>query len=244
MKKRELVVRKNHSHSQPDEPTARLDEAIRDRSVSTSVISICPDFLKDAIDRIPNEAFTMTDREINCLFRKPGQYDAHAEIDEKLRISFWREYHEAAAQGKALNIRAVIAGICQYGYFIKNFVSHPWRLAYMLVPPADYVTTMEELLKLGLEQIRDILLLPHIDPVTGRPDARMADVKMKILERVENRVKGMVAHRVETRNLNLNAEVEAPTRKLSGAENLTTIEEIEARLSELRGEALDVTPKE
>lgn len=218
---------------------------VKDRDNPLSIISLAPMSIERAIMMIPDDVFEMSTNELLRKFRTE-KYDQYTEVEEKLRISFWKEYERAVDTGRRIDIRALCAGICQERFFLRHMCGNSFRLAYLLTPPNDYVVTIEELLRLGLEQIRDILLQPHVDD-KGRPDARMCEVKAKIVERVENRVKGMVAHRVETKNLNLNIEAEQNVKRISGADKLNTLEDIERRLNELRagdtGEALDVTPK-
>jgi hypothetical protein len=222
--------------------------AIKDKNNPNSAINIAPQSVSRAIGMIPDEFFELTPHELQEKFRKErqGRYTKDTEIEEKLRIAFWREYDRASDYGSMMQIERICSGICHISVFNKA-MTNSYRAAYICSPPEDYITTVQELLKIGLDQIRDILLQPHVDE-QGRPQPRMADVKMKIVESLTNRVKGMVAHRVETKNLNVNMDADN-ARPKTEVSHLTDPDEIDRRLQELlekpssKPETIDVTPK-
>lgn len=222
----------------------RLTIPIKDRENPQSVINVAPAIIGEALEAIPDTVFAMSTTELRDAFRKT-RYDDFTEIEEKLRISFWKEYESAVTDGRKMSIQRITTGVCQLPFFRKHICGSSFRLAYILTPPEDYVLTLEELLKLATEQIRDILLLPHIKK-NGEPDARMADVKLKILESMLNRVKGSVATRVESKNLNVN--IENDTKSSSVVAQITSMEDLDKKLKELAkevsaSELIDVTPK-
>lgn len=219
--------------------------AVKDRSNPHSAINISPSVVAQAISAIPDDYFSMTPAELAKEFRKDRVgYTKETEIEEKLRISFWREYDRAVDTGQKMQNERICSGVCTVSYFAKVLRSS-YRAAYICTPPDDYLTTMQELLTIGLDQLRDILLLPHVDD-QGRPLPRMADVKMRIIDSITARVKGAVISRVETRNLNLDitADQQKPLTEVS---KLTDPDEIDRRLKELldgqgQEEAIDITP--
>jgi hypothetical protein len=220
---------------------------VKDKSNPQSVINLAPTLLGKAIDCIPDELFSLRPDQLAEKFRLGRKYDKETEVEEKLRFAFWREYDHAVERGLRMNMERICAGVCTVRAFM-TITQNSFKLAYICTPPDDYTLTMQELLKIGLDQMRDILLLPHIDERTGRPDPRMCEVKMKIIDQVTLRVKGSVASRIETKNLNVNIESDGPQRPMTDVSQLTDPEEIDRRLKELMGvrdgekEVVDVTP--
>ena len=229
-------------------PEEKIRIPIKDKSNPHSAVNLCPSAISKGIEAIPDEFFSMRADELSEKFRQGRAYTKETEIEEKLRISFWREYDRAVDQGQRMSLERICAGVCHVNTF-RQMAANSYRLAYICTPPEDYVTTMQELLAIGLEQLRDILLQPHVDPKTNRPDPRMCDVKMRIIDSITLRVKGSVASRIETKNLNLNIEAESTKRPTTEISQLTDPNEIDRRLNELmRGNqniagAIDVTPK-
>lgn len=221
---------------------------IKDKNNPHSAINLCPNAISKGIEAIPDELFSLRPDQLIEKFRLNRHgYTKETEIEEKLRISFWREYDRAIDSGQRMSLEKMCAGICHVNTF-RQIASNSFKLAYICTPPDDYITTMQMLMNIGLEQLKDILLQPHVDPKTGKPDARMCDVKMRIIENVTLRVRGAVASRIETKNLNLNVEADAPRRQITEASQLTDPNEIDRRLNELMGveerkEPIDVTPK-
>jgi len=197
---------------------------LRDKSNPRSLVNIVPLSVSKAIDVIPDSIFEMTDGEI----RKIGKID---QTEELLRINFWLEYDRAQMGNRKMNITNVICGVCSLQYFQKNIVSNSFKMAYIARPPIEYTLQIEDLLRISLEQMRDILLLPHVKP-DGSVDAKLADVKTRIHDSVELRARGAVPHRVETKNLNVN--VDSQQTPLQRQEPLS-LDDINKRLLELEG---------
>lgn len=229
-------------------PEIALYIPVKDRDNPNSVVNLAPSAVSGFINAIPDEFFSMRADELAAVFRKDRGYDKETELEEKLRISFWREYDHAVDSGRMMILERICAGVCHTRVFTK-LAQNSYRMAYICTPPEDYTTTMQELLKIGLDQLRDILLQPHIGK-DGLPNPRMCDVKMRIMESVTLRVRGSVAHRIETKNLNLNVEGEMGSGIRNEVKQLTDPEEIDRRLKELMGETgtsqkelIDVTPE-
>lgn len=208
---------------------------IKDTSNPRSIINLTPSSVSNAIGYIPESIFELGERELKQA-AKP------TEIEERLRYSFWREYDQAQSALRRINLANIYGGVCSQTHFLKNIVSNSFKLAYILTPPLDYEVQMQELLGLGLEQLRDILLQPHVDD-NGKPNPKMADVKQKIVESLHLRVKGAVPYRMETKNLNVNVDG-SKQGQLSSKSNIS-ISEIDRELQELEarvnGDVIDVT---
>lgn len=201
---------------------------LKDEKNPRSVINICPSSVANAIRYIPDSVFSLGPDELKRA-AKCG------EVEERLRIAFWLEYDRAQSSGKNINISNVYGGICTQHAFLRTIVSNSFKMAYVLTPPVNYEVQMVEMLNLGLEQLRDILMQPHVDD-QGRPNPKMADVKQKIVESLHLRVKGAVPYRMETKNLNVNVDQTSRDAK-SDTSQLKSMAEIEAKLKELEAKA-------
>ncbi len=150
-------------------------------------------------------------------------------MDEKilnrLRIAFWREYERAQSTKTMMLLANITSGIVSYQVFKKHFESHATRMAFIITPPQDYDTVIAEMFSIGLEQMRDILVSPHVDE-QGKINTRLADVKIRIVESLHSRIKGGVVQRVEQKNLNVNVNKESN-------QALQSMEDIDKRLAEL-----------
>ena len=219
---------------------------ILDRNNPHSVINLSPPPLADAITKIPSDVWGLTTREIRDRFRK-SKYDDFTEVEERLRLSFWKEYDSCIKERRKIQLGNITAGVCLLTFFTKHVLTNSDRLAYILTPPQDYLKAMEELLHMGLEQMKEIMLLPLYDD-KGKADAKLAHVKLQLFNSIQDRVRGAVVQKTESKTMNLNLEGQAPP--MTEVAKLDSLEEINRRLAELEGmssptssEAIDVTPK-
>ena len=215
-----------------------LTNPLRDRDNPRSVINIVPSSISNALSYIPDSIFEMSVAELKKIV-EPG-VEA-----ERLRVAFWKEYDQAQISKKNMNISNIYQGTCTQNWFLKKYVGNSFNLAYIMTPPLDYETSMMESLNYGIEQVREILALPHIDE-KGKINAKLADVKVKIVESLLERVKGAVVSRVESRNLNV--IVEKPNVPSIAEDSTPKLEEIKERLklleSQAEGTVINVTGQE
>jgi hypothetical protein len=171
---------------------------LRDKSNPRSMINLLPSNVAQALAVIPEELLLHCEEDIRKLSRPDV-------LEERLRIAFWLEYDSSQRNKRQMRMSQVFGGLCSSTYFAKKIITNSFKMAFICTPPSDYRVTIEELLQLGLRQMRDILLLPHIDD-NGKPDARVADVKYRIVQDLHNRVHGQVIHRVEMKSTNVNVD--------------------------------------
>ena len=211
----------------------------KDKDNPRSVINLVPLSVSKSIECIPDEVFALGEAELKKM-AKP------TEAEEKLRYSFWREYDLAQIGHRRMMISNVVSGVCHNSYFFRYVVTNSFKMAYILTPPPDYEVTIQEMLALGLSQLRDILTQPHVKK-NGEVDSKLADVKYRIVEGLQLRVKGAVPHRVESKNLNVNVEQQSPAIP-QVHEMEISVEAIEQELQRLRsstptsGVVIEVTP--
>lgn len=163
--------------------------------------------------------------------------------DNRLRIAFWNEYNRSQELGEKFNVSHVYAGVCQGAFFYGEYLSRPENVAWMVCPPADYTTVLEETLTFGLEQLRDILNTDHM--AGDKPNVKLMELKAKIVFSVQERLKGAVVQKVEQKSMNLN--VSTSDRQVAKAVTALNMEEIEDRLKALQKKdrlALEVKSEE
>lgn len=149
--------------------------------------------------------------------------------DNRLRLKFWFEFDRAMSQGldKMLVVN-IIAGVCSKELFYDKYLKSPSKVAWLLCPPTGYIIKAEEALEFGLEQLRDILDQPHV--VAGKFDARLADLKIKIVAMLDTRVKGAPVQR--SVNVNLGSSSAAAKQIVAGTQ--TNMDALKAELALLR----------
>lgn len=146
--------------------------------------------------------------------------------DNRLRMKFWMEYDRAQAQGTMISIANVLHGVCSKEYFYKRYMQVPSKVAWLMCPPTGYMVKAEEALEFGLEQLRDILEIPHVN-AQGRFDAALGTLKAKIVAMLEARVKGAVVQK--QMNLNVNTSNE----QVAKAAVAGTMVELQKQMKEL-----------
>lgn len=181
--------------------------SLTDRSNPRSIINIAPNWMSNLIEAMPAEILEMD-------FHKLKNQVQPDVFDERIRLAFWNEYHLAQSKLTNMNMSNVYGSVGISQSLLVKTLSNSYKLAYVLTPPADVALTLQETMNFGIEQLRQILAMPHIDQ-RGNLDARAADVKFKITQDLINRVRGQTIQRVEVKsqNVNLNADVSAgPTQ--------------------------------
>lgn len=185
--------------------------AIFDISNPRSVINLVPPQIKKAMLRVPLEFYEMDEEELVPLaFPKlqPGKLKPKpTPIDCRLRTAFWIEYERCQTLLTPMLWRNIYSGACTPSYFDQHWLSQKYKVAWLLKPPADYRLALEELLTYGLEEMRELMAIPLQDDA-GRVNVKLAEVKFKIWQAVEMRLKGAVIQRVRSENLNVNVNTD------------------------------------
>lgn len=148
----------------------------------------------------------------------------------RIRMSFWNEYEKANQQNRKMHLAKIIAGICTETVFKKKLLSDHARLAYVLVPPKDYVITTKEALDAGLDNLRKIVTANVVDD-EGNLIAKSADVVLKAIALLDMRVKGAVVQRIDQRSLNVNVNKDVTPQDSRPPQ---TLEELERQLEAVK----------
>lgn len=205
------------------------DVDFNDPSNPESLINLLPPYLANPIKAIPESVLLMNEDDLY----KAGKCGV---IESKLRQAFWMEYnHSLLGKKKQMAVSNIFTGICSKSY-LRDCFSNSFKLAYILRPPANLKVALHEMLEIGLSQLRDILVLPHIDE-KGKFDAAHASLKLKAMETIMSRLMGGVVQRVEQKNLNVS--VDASPKDIEAE-----IQELEDKLKSSQGRLIDVQKRE
>jgi hypothetical protein len=167
------------------------------------------------------DLFGLDERELSSKLRSENR--GISATDNRLRLKFWDEYERAHREDVGMTMYQVFGGICTAEFFYDSYGKRPEKIAWLLCPPTSYMVKMEEALAFGLEQLRDMLELPNTDS-KGRLNLKLMELKAKIVEMVDRRVKGAVVQRVEQKNMNLHiSTTESQVHKMGMSSSMDSI---------------------
>ena len=124
-----------------------------------------------------------------------------ADIDDKLRLLFWKEYERAQDAGTGMvmvNVYSKIMGRDNFYEVMKN----PRRVAWLMSPPEDYMISLEAALDHGRRNMEKIMKMKLFDE-KGKLKAAEAKIFLKAYELLDNRVRGAVVQRIEQKTASL-----------------------------------------
>lgn len=198
-----------------------IEIPLLDESDPLSVASLVTAAVRSGMKLIPPKAFTMYEHELRMMAKA-------TDVEEQIRLAFWDEYQLAMDKRCQMNINACYSRICTKIYFYDILLKEPYKLAYILTPPRNYVYKMREMLELAHRRMREILELP-IDQ--KKPNTKLISEMVKITVLLENRVMGAVKQKLEVESKSVNVNVE--TRK-NYFDVEDEIKDIEKQLIDLR----------
>jgi hypothetical protein len=205
-----------------------------------SVVNLLPKKVRENILELFQKdpiVFGLSEHDLLIRMRKNSQKLAAA--DSRLRMKFWLEYDRAQVDQTPINISVVISGVCSRELFYGHYMKRPDRVAYMLLPPTDYMIKAKEALEFGLDQMRDILEVRHFKD--GKVDTALARLKLSIVEMLEERINGArrnlthPGHQNNSMSVNVNltpqerSEVKAAGQLMSEAEMDERLKNLEQR---------------
>lgn len=198
-----------------------------DEDNKRSVVSLVTPIVRQAIqDHVftHGELFNIDERDLYQRLRNDQKQPSPT--DNRLRIRFWDEYDRTQAQNfSSMNMVNVVAGICSREFFYANYLKRAEKVAWLLCPPAGYMTKAEEALEFGLEQLRDILDQPHV--LGGKVDTKLGELKAKIVMMLDVRVKGAVVQK------SLNMNISTSKDQVEKAATAITAEDLMRQLKDL-----------
>jgi hypothetical protein len=203
-----------------DESTSRRDQLLSCFKEDSS--------LMQSISNIPPEMQLMSEAELGKIFRVTP-------MDYALKKQLWNRFYEVEKSGSMrLKMVDIYGGICSNQYFYNELTKNPARVAWLIVPPIDTDSLIEEAFRFSFEKVRDGILNM---PITEKS----APIILKAFQYFADRHLGPMVQRLETKNMNIEVD--------GGKMNQGSVDpyEIEEKLRELRAKLLpskDVTPKD
>lgn len=209
----------------PDRPYS-----IRDERDQFSLIHFLSPKLKELVMILPEEYLMNSEAELR-LECKPTP------TDYALRVSFWREFEKMMWRGSGRIVCAgVFGGICSELYFYKKFIRNEAKLAWMVRPMQVYQKEMEAILYRGTERLWELMEIP-IKNGKGVIDPKKAEILLKTITQVENRVKGMAVQKSESRSMNVNV-----SSRTKATQSIDTMESLDRRIKQIEVELGEEAP--
>lgn len=198
--------------------------SIRDGSDPKSLINMLTGKLRESVLMLKDELLLKSEGELRKAVRPTP-------TDHALRVSFWREFEKVMWRGTG-NVQAkdVVGGICTEQYFYQKFMKDPRKVAWLVRPMQTYEKEMDAILHRCTERLWELVNI-KIYNGKGKLDARAADVLLKAVTQVENRVKGMAVQRSEQRSLNVNVQTRS-----KAVEGIETMSGLDNRIKQLEAE--------
>ncbi len=105
---------------------------------------------------------------------------------------------------KRIVVSHFLTGICSDVFFEQKYLMSTNRVAWLMCMPLNYQLKMEETLAYSAGQLRDILEMDHIDPVSKKPNLQLMNLKAKIHMMIDMRLNGAPTQRLEQKSLSIN----------------------------------------
>jgi len=233
-----LITTKLESSTLPDYPVGPTE--VFDKNNPISPINLVAESTQREFEfahkRRP-DLFLMDEKELYKQLRSESK--TPTPTDNRIRMKFWLEYDRAVSLGSKISMTNIATGVCSLGFLKENYLSKAEKVAWMLTIPASYQVIAEEALIFGLEQLREILSMDHIqskvDPKSGKIvemlDHKLLDMKAKIVMMLDMRVKGGVTQRIEQKNLNMH--LDATPRDINQMMEANSMEALKKKLDHL-----------
>lgn len=207
-------------------------DLIKDYDNPQSLVNLTPSVLGGRIAAIPEEILLMTDQQLEAKANV-------GDVERKLRAAWQIEYERAVRTGEKMEAANIYKGIVTKSYFHRELVGNSYKLAYIIKPFPDYAAQLEDMLQLGLDEMRKILKEPMVDE-DGKFNHKLAALKANITEKLQDRARGAVTQKMQIDQKNMNLNI---TKDVTQATPLQ-MEAIDARLRELESsEAIAIEHK-
>lgn len=226
-----------------------LQEYIDDTSKTLTLMEredLIPEKIRVAYSELPDHLRGISEAEL----RNTHNYTV---TDERLRVSFWRQVTECTKSGKQIVAKKIFTGICSEPYFYQKYLTNPNKIAWMLQPVMPYEARTDALLNLAVSRYEEII---NMDITTtkktivgidddGKPkheyikqiDVKKAELLLKTINVIEDRVKGMATQK----SVNINET--APAGAKVEAMDMKEVEKKIASLQRLERDGIIPAPK-
>jgi hypothetical protein len=207
-----------------------FDATVLNYQTPRTVEELVPYQIKYQVMRLPAEYKNLTEEDFIDKYGEPSNSTVY------YRRSFWAEYDYAIQHKTAMRFDPLYELVSARLTF-ERYIKKPEVLAYILIPPREYMARTEDLLEIGLRRIGEILKLPISNERTGEVNTKVGDLILKATMMLDMRLKGGYTQKTQAINLNVNenklmvetktSEVTNPVRSLD-----EKLAELEKQLSE------------
>jgi hypothetical protein len=225
------------AEKKPDETV--LEEGGFSFDVDRHFLKLLPRFVQDRVAAIPLMWWDLSEEEI--VQRVWPEQSGPDSVCEKLRLALWDDYDRCFRfKLSALDMEKCLRGICTMGYFRARVLPDPGKVVFLCTPPPLYENQVRRLHQRGLLEIQKILDLPLLLP-DGTPDAKLADVKRRIYESLDLRLKGAIVQRIDQRNVNVNIDADSASFESQFPDELKSMEDLELELKLLEQKSMNLS---
>lgn len=138
--------------------------------------------------------------------------------DHRIRLLFWQEVEGSLIDGRIMNPCNFHSLVCTETLFRNLFLRQPHRAAFLLCKPVAYEVAVREGLIHGINRLREILDMPHVDG-KGNPNVKMLELKLKVTAMLDMRLHGAPKQSIQQLNVHMDA-----TKKGIGTEVRTLVQ--------------------
>lgn len=221
----------HHAHIPVTDNGRAYCSTVKDHDNPYSVWSLANERLKDCIDRSPDDLFLLDEQVLMNMINRDARLTT-------IRMSFHREYERVMAlfqrTGKLQVLRAsnIYGGICSQKVY-ERYLTRPECLVYMTLPVVDFHDGLKALSATLLNRYDEILKAPLYDK-KGNFSAKTAEVVLKAMKSVEDRVWGQSIQRVSSESKSVQVTVPIPGRSVQKTTDLMLV--LDHRVKELQAE--------
>lgn len=209
-----------------------------EKQLARTPIEYVPDIIKERFNRIPDSIKELTEEEIiKKLKPNSTQY--------RIRERFWAEFSKCIKEDRPrMNFEKVYSHYASTTEFFRRLIRSDLFVAFMFTPIQKYDDQVSSLLNVALGRLDEILNMDISSKrvnkdgeVVETVNPKLAEVLLKAIKHVEERVKGKAVER--TVNINM---ANSPDSKLD-EKDLMDIKKIDERINEIESK-LGVIPNE
>jgi hypothetical protein len=184
-----------HAFFDPNSPTSVANRA--PKKIADKLLELCM--------RDPNAWEYLADEEALCAYLYKHHQFKPSVVDNRIRLAFYQELEDAINTGSTMVIHRVHALSCTETAFNNMFLKSVPRALYLACRPESYELVLSETLAHGMKQLRRILDMEEREG--GKLNTKLLELKVKIYAMLDLRKHGSPTQRIETKGLQINANV-------------------------------------
>jgi len=193
-----------------------------DETEARSLISIMPPEAKKTLYRSPAFYFKLPEHELQRQIKPTPRLN-------QIRMAFWREYDAAQSAMGKMTLKGIISFLGNLPtFYVREALTTPNQLAWVLCPPVSYENTLEEALQRGLQRVNEILDISLHDE-DGRFDKGRAELLLKAVAFLDVRKHGMPTQRIQQHQIQEVSVTRRDAKQLGGAR----VEDLDQKIKRL-----------